>query len=121
MFGSLGIFQAMVQALKSVVEGLIGTTSDTYASNTLFGYAKYAGTIKSIQRGTINLSAGTPASATISAVTTAKTMLNFCGFKSGGNYAGDAANIRLVNSTTVTAACCTNYDSIVSYEVIEFY
>ena len=84
------------------------------------------GGIKSIQRGTITVS--TTATATITAVNTAKTMLNFCGCSNG--ISGDSvsvallARIALTSSTQVTASGRSAYASyipIVSYEVIEYF
>lgn len=92
------------------------------------------GGIKSIQRGTVSVSSGS-ATATITAVNTAKTMLNFCGCTSGvmsANVGGTIidgaavlARIDLTSSTVVTASAPTSYGSIssivVSYEVIEYF
>ena len=86
----------------------------------------FGGGIKSIQRGTITVSS--TAAATITAVNTAKTMLNFCGSQSGfsnsfGNPNG--AMIRLTNSTQVTATAQSlgtlDTAAVVSYEVIEYF
>jgi hypothetical protein len=102
------------------------------------------GGIKSIQRGVISFPLNgsnngyvTSSTATISAVNTAKTMLNFCGSASGQQVYGANSNVSIVasvaltNSTTVTAtsvlaALYIQYSSsgtppTVSYEVIEFY
>ena len=100
------------------------------------------GGIKSIQRGTISFAApggfnyATSSTATISAVNTAKTMLNFCGCASGCNQNSTSgvsvvASVALTNSTTVTANFITSISAYaygspgvpptVSYEVIEFY
>jgi hypothetical protein len=85
-----------------------------------------AGGIKSIQRGTITVS--TTATATITAVNTAKTMLNFCGCSSGILGASSSvallARIALTSGTQVTASGLSafpNYTPIVSYEVIEYF
>ena len=85
-----------------------------------------AGGIKSIQRGTISVN--TTAAATITAVNTAKTMLNFCGSQSGyaSSYAhSNGAMIQLTSSTQVTATAQNlnflNPAAIVSYEVIEYF
>ena len=85
-----------------------------------------AGGIKSIQRGTISVN--TTAAATITAVNTAKTMLNFCGSQSGySNYYAqpNGAMIQLTTSTQVTATAQSLFNlspaAIVSYEVIEYF
>lgn len=82
------------------------------------------GAIKSIQRGTINATAG-GATATISAVNTSKTELRFLG---GGDYMGVTgypvfARVVLTNSTTVTATASNSNGGIctVSWELTEFY
>jgi len=99
------------------------------------------GGIKSIQRGTITFTNTgnnyvSPSTATISAVNTAKTMLNFCGCASGSSYSNSngvavVASVALTNSTTVTASFNTPIISYVysspgtptsvSYEVIEYF
>ena len=86
-----------------------------------------AGGIKSIQRGTISVVS--TATATITAVNTAKTMLNFCGCSDG--YTATAptfasSSIALTSSTQVTAkspifAYSSPYPAVVSYEVIEYF
>ena len=88
------------------------------------------GGIKSIQRGVITMSTGgssSTATATITAVNTAKTMLNHCGciegYIQGFNEWGSVI-IRLTSSTQVTASNnygWNSYAATVSYEVIEFY
>ena len=85
-----------------------------------------AGGIKSIQRGTISVS-GLNA-ATITAVNTAKTMLNFCGCSSGllaaNTNAAVLARIELTSGTQVTVSgpgALGGYAPIVSYEVIEYF
>jgi hypothetical protein len=90
--------------------------------------SQFAGSsvIKSIQRGTISITGGAAyqtATATISSVSTAKSVLNFLGVTSVDNEVRAISRIDLTNSTTVTA---TRYfgntfsSTIVSYEVIEF-
>lgn len=86
------------------------------------------GGIKSIQRGVIS-AYSTSATATITAVNTSKTMLNFCGVTLG--YVGgstpaqsESAYISLTNSTTITVNNRTGAMAIppvVSYEVIEYF
>lgn len=88
---------------------------------------QFRGGIKSIQRGTITITTNnTSATATISAVNTAKTELRYLG---GGNY--DIApgavfgRIVLTNSTTITASPSSsgtlNASVIVSWELTEWY
>lgn len=81
--------------------------------------------IKTIQRGTITISAGNlTATATISSVTTGKTFLNWLGSTPTtvtDQYIRGMARLDLTNSTTVTATRGNSSDSgIVSYEVVEF-
>ena len=84
------------------------------------------GGIKSIQRGVINV-ASTSTTATITAVNTAKTILNFCGCSAGRNTSyvlSDMARIELTNSTQITATRMPGNASpapTVSYEVIEYF
>lgn len=77
------------------------------------------GGIKSIQRGTISLTPTIASStATIQAVNTSKTMLNFVGASGSIN----SARISLTNSTTVTAdGFVSSGTASVGYEVVEFY
>jgi hypothetical protein len=64
--------------------------------------------IKSIQQGTVSISAGNVASgtATITSVTTGKSFVNYLGFASSGNSGSapqiDNWRVSLTNSTTVT-------------------
>jgi len=82
--------------------------------------------IKSIQRGTILVLVST-ATATITAVNTAKTILNYCGCSSGWSttYAvANMARIQLTSSTEITATRMpgsSSPDPVVSYEVIEYF
>jgi hypothetical protein len=88
------------------------------------------GGIKSIQRGTI-LVTNISATATITAVDTAKTMLNFCGCSSGRflpGYSTDVsimARIALTSSTQITSSqnvsSASGTSTTVSYEVIEYF
>ena len=89
--------------------------------------SQFRGGIKSIQRGTISITtANTSATATISAVNTAKTELRYLG---GGNYDANLgavfARIVLTNSTTITASPSSsstlNGTIIVSWELTEWY
>lgn len=82
------------------------------------------GGIKSIQRGTISIgSLASSATATITAVNTSKTMLNFLGcYTSTSSDSIYLPLLTLTNSTTVTASKgATGVSATVSYEVIEFY
>ena len=91
------------------------------------------GGIKSIQRGTISspISSLVSATATITAVNTAKTMLNFCGCQSGkctfANAPGSIlGTITLTSSTQITLTINANFPTnvsaaTVSYEVIEYF
>ena len=88
------------------------------------------GGIKSIQRGTITigLTASTAVAATITAVNTAKTILNYCGCTSGLKTSSSAmsemARIELSSSTQITATSRTGSmtnNVVVSYEVIEYF
>lgn len=91
----------------------------------------FGGGIKSIQRGEIQIANGaTSATATISAVDTAKTIVNFCGSKSGyylvtsPSYITLTASIALTSSTQLTATTrlsSTTANPSVSYEVIEYF
>lgn len=83
-------------------------------------------TIKAIQRGTISISTGnTSATATITAVDTAKTELRFLG-GSGYDASGTVATIPrivLTNSTTVTATVFNAVAGVgvsVSWELTEY-
>ena len=81
--------------------------------------------IKSVQRGVITINNITSsATATISAVTTTKTQLNFLGASTTGSTALESnPRIVLTNGTTVTATRGNSADVTitVSYEVIEYY
>ena len=87
--------------------------------------------IKSIQRGTINLQGATSNTATITAVTTANSVLSIAGRSSddttGGPGQSNYSMIRgeLTNSTTVTAYRITDdgvgASPIIPFEVVEYY
>jgi hypothetical protein len=108
-----------------------GGTTDPSADATnwaLIGPSK----IKSIQRGTISItSSSSSATATISAVNTAKTELRHLGgtqVASSSEVVNPSAfgpRISLTNSTTVTAtrpqASSATFNSTVSYEVVEWW
>lgn len=83
------------------------------------------GVLKTVNRGSIVVSAVTSATATITAVTTAKTASFYLGQLStngsDGNEDREWARIDLTNTTTVTATKQTASNSVtVGYEVIEF-
>ncbi len=81
------------------------------------------GGVKSIQRGVITISGGTSATATISAVVTAKTELRFLG-GSGNDSVSQYAiipRIALTNTTTITATAELTTTATVSWELTEFY
>lgn len=85
----------------------------------------YSG-IKSIQRGIITVGSGVQtATATVSAVNTAKSMLTFLGFYTAGVDTTCAPTIALTNSTTITATKYYTAGGVastnVSWELIEWY
>ena len=69
--------------------------------------------IKSIQRGTISVASGSSATATITAVNTAKTELRYLGAEVA------SARIALTNSTTVTATNGSGATVVVGFEITE--
>lgn len=75
-------------------------------------------TIKGVQRGTTAISAGsTSNTASITSVTTTKSIANFLGSESA-NYKG---GVTLTNSTTVTVISSnTGTTRNVSWEIVEF-
>lgn len=128
-----GSLHAKVKDVKSAVSTIAGKNIINHGS-----------AIKSIQRGTIQLSTGeTSKTATISSVSTSKTMLNFLGARAASKYylfwEGDPAGtgyrhavantghhfvtLQLTSSTqiTVTRAESNSVSITVSYEVIEYY
>ena len=127
-----GSLHAKVKDVKSAVSTIAGKNIINHGS-----------AIKSIQRGTIQLSTSeTSKTATISSVSTSKTMLNFLGARAAGRiytfwdspysqeYYLAAANtghhfvtLQLTSSTqiTVTRAESNSVSITVSYEVIEYY
>lgn len=82
-----------------------------------------AGGIKSTQRGEISISAGAPMqTATISAVTLAKSELRLLGSTNSAGEAGSFARIQLTNTTTITATRGnTGGETIASWELTERY
>jgi len=81
--------------------------------------------IKSIQRGAVSLANGaTSATATISSVTTAKSVLSWLGTvpESQNDFANTMAALSLTNATTVTATRAASSQGIyVYYQVVEYY
>jgi hypothetical protein len=85
------------------------------------------GGIKSIQRGTISISTGSSATATVTSVNTAKSLLTHLGHS--GYYSSSttdgAGNVRisLTNATTITATVGATPNLVpytVSYELVEY-
>ena len=136
----------MMEAMLSFLRRQVGLRTDA-ASVTGSAHAKLAHIvantgIKSIQRGTIALGANdTTKAATISAVNTAKAMVNLLGVSANNSrgyydYTVGQSTVRshyaktghqnvrlqLTNATTVTATRADHNDTAatVSYEVIEF-
>ena len=127
------------EALMSFIRRQVGLRTDA-ASATGSLHAKVAhaiarSNIKSIQRGTIVLSATeTTKDATISAVTPEKTQLTFLGASSSNADATQSTEryavtghhfvrLALTNSTTITATRATHNgrEVTVSYEAIEYF
>lgn len=83
------------------------------------------GFIRSIQRGTMTLNAGISATATITAVDLANSVLLYGGFTTdvgAADYASVFPRIELTNPTTVTAGKASAPSiEVVAFEVIEFY
>ena len=79
--------------------------------------------IKSIQRGTIVLINVNSNTATISAVVTAKTKLNWLGQTLGSDVLPDMVRLSLTNTTTITATRINSTADVstVSFEAIEYY
>ncbi len=141
------------EALLSFIRRQVGLRTDSASAsgslhakvNSIAGknIINYGSAIKSIQRGTIQLSTSeTSKTATISSVSTGKTMLNFLGAHAASSYytfwetiSGDYCRhaaaktghhfvtLQLTSSTqiTVTRAESNNTNITVSYEVIEYY
>lgn len=85
-----------------------------------------SGVVKTMNRGTIALNSGSASNtATVSAVNTNKSLLNFQYFSTDGTTVNqdDAASVCvLTNSTTITASrSATTNNVVVAYELIEFY
>ena len=85
------------------------------------------GGIKSIQRGTISISGSSSATATVTSVNTAKSLLTHLG--QSGYYSASSTDglgnvrISLTNATTITAAAGATPNVVpytVSYELVEY-
>lgn len=84
----------------------------------------WPGVIKSVQRGTITMTAVNNATATITAVNTSKSMLGYLGYSQENPSTASTIMTRLTltNSTTVTANRATGtLNVIIGYQVVEFY
>lgn len=83
-----------------------------------------SGSIKSIQRGTVQVDGNSGTNVTITAVNPAKTELRFLGFSSFSDDVGFACRISLTNSTTITAVRGATYNggtyATVSWELTEW-
>ena len=96
---------------------------DTTISSRASPSSQMTGIIKSIQRGTINLTSASSGTATISSVTTSKAVLYFLGYDSNNDYIPDAAvRLSLTNSTTITANKNGSTGiAAVNWQVVEYY
>lgn len=107
----------------------ITATQISTATSNVVGYEVcelYAGVLNNVQRGTISVSGATTNTATITSVTTAKSVLTSLGW-TGANSSGDGAltqtmgNLALTNATTVTASRQGTLNTIVAgYQVAEY-
>ena len=83
------------------------------------------GSIKSIQRGVITMSSGSSATATVSSVDTAKSILHFLGntTSSSGGSEGLHARLTLTNATTITATrgLSVSDTTAVSWQLVEYF
>lgn len=82
------------------------------------------GVIKSIQRGTITIAAASSTNtASVNAVNTAKSMLNFVGQTTSAVRTEDGyARLDLTNATTITATRSNTNNAItIGYELVEFW
>lgn len=120
--GSETIDGATTQTLSQQYQALTVTSdgSNWHASGNVM-----AGVIKSIQYGTAVSSAGaTSWTATITSVTTSKTVLHWLG-QSGSNLTNEGARLTLTNSTTVTAtadtASAAGDNNTVGFVAVEYF
>jgi hypothetical protein len=100
-----------------------GAGSTDPSSDTTNWQPTGARAIKSIQRGTISMTSVTTATATVSSVNTAKSLLTFLGFNTAQGTNDYNPSIVLTNSTTITATRVNNgsYNTTVSWELVERY
>ncbi len=120
----------MMEAVLSFIRRQVGLRTDgASASGSLHAKANAIlnkSVIKSIQRGVLTIdSYAKSKTATISAVTTGKTMVSLLGFTTNASTAGPrecSPRIELTNSTTITASVYTEGSLVeVGWEAIEFY
>lgn len=89
--------------------------------------SRTASVIKSIQQGTISLPNGNgTGTATITSVTTGKSMVTLSGLTSADNNttypSARMARVDLTNATTVTMTRATSVDGLIAgYQVVEYY
>lgn len=118
------VFLATLQlTAATTVTGIVNTAPGVAL---LVGYTVREwdnGFFKSMQRGTIDVNGGTTNTATISSVTTTKSVCAFTGFRSGvGAFSvNNYARLALTNATTVTMTVGANPGSatLAAYEVKE--
>ena len=109
----------------------IGASTDNRDSNTVMGWLKSS--VKSVQRGATTFGASTTtATATITSVTTGKTLINITGVRYDSNsesgltftgYTAGMVTVLLTNATTITFTKGNNVigSQVVTWEVIEYY
>jgi hypothetical protein len=84
-------------------------------------FLQWFGTIKSTQRGTIDMDNGTSKTATITSVDTSKTQLRWLGGTAAASGTFIGQQLVLTNSTTVTATAASASTGFVSWELTEYY
>ena len=125
LHAKVGDVRALQNTLNNNINARIGTSADTRASNTVLGFA--SSPIRSIQRGTITIAAAgaTSATATISAVSTGKSMVLYRGFStSGASFSfGTFPRVTLTSSTSVSAGIGSSAANnvLVDFEVVEYF
>lgn len=82
--------------------------------------SQFYGSVKSIQRGTVTITASTSGTATITSVDTSKSELRLLGVSSGSAGGADT-RIALTNATTITATNASSVTAVASWELTEFY
>lgn len=105
----------------------VTATRNTSSTSTLTVYFAVveatSSLVSSIQQGTITISAATSNTATITSVTTSRSVVLWLGHSTtstSGNAHPSIAGVTLTNSTTVTANCGASLTMTVGYVVIEF-